>query len=115
MFPVNGSLLMAPLFPQSGPDEFGSPMSTVVLRCYDFPARIPGQLFVSLPVPTLPSSVRVSQPALTFRAGVIVQPATQLPACSYVDVCGISRFPGDPSCAFASVQDPGRNRRSLAY
>ena len=56
MFPVNGSLRMTPLFPRSGPGESGSPMSQVVLRCYDFPSR----LFGSLPGPTLPSSVRVS-------------------------------------------------------
>jgi hypothetical protein len=44
----------------------GSPMSAVILRCYDFPARIPGHLFVSLPGSTLPSSVRVSQLALAL-------------------------------------------------
>ena len=32
---------MAPLFPRSGPGESGSPMSQVVLRCYDFPSRSP--------------------------------------------------------------------------
>ena len=69
VFPVNGSLLMAPLFPRSGPVEFGSPMSQVVLRCYDFPSRISGHLFVSLPGPTLPSSVRVSQLALALPEG----------------------------------------------
>jgi hypothetical protein len=37
LFPANGSLLVAPLFPRSGPSESGSPMSQVVLRCYDFP------------------------------------------------------------------------------
>src|ERR1700751_4575229 len=67
MLLVNGSLLMAPLFPRSGPGESGSPMSQVILRCYDFPARIPGPLFASLPGATLPSSVRVSQPALRSR------------------------------------------------
>ena len=41
MFLVNGSLLMAPLFPRSGPGESGSPTSAVILRCYDFPTRIP--------------------------------------------------------------------------
>ena len=54
MFLVNGSLLMTPLFPRSGPGESGSPMSAVILRCYDFPARIPGRLFVSLPGPRYP-------------------------------------------------------------
>src|ERR1700694_3257278 len=57
---------MTPLFPRSGPGESGSPMSAVILRCYDFPARIPGHLFVSLPGSTLPSSVRVSQLALAL-------------------------------------------------
>ena len=45
---------MTPLFPRSGPGESGSPMSAVILRCYDFPARIPGRLFVSLPGPRYP-------------------------------------------------------------
>ena len=116
MFLVNGSLLMAPLFPQSGPGESGSPMSAVILRCYDFPARIPGHLFVSLPEPTLPSSVRVSQLAralpegrgMPSGPGSLFNRRPELPVCSHVDVSGISRFPGDPSCAFASVQDPGR-------
>ena len=60
---------MTPLFPRSGPGESGSPMSAVILRCYDFPARIPGHLFVSLPGSTLPSSVRVSQLALALPEG----------------------------------------------
>ena len=44
---------MTPLFPRSGPGESSSPMSAVLLRCYDFPPRIPGHLFVSLPGSTL--------------------------------------------------------------
>ena len=82
MFPVNGSL-HTPRFPRSGPGKSGSPMSQVLLRCYDFPPRISGHLFASLPGSTPPSSVRVS-PACApgrskgaFRAGVIVQPATR--------------------------------------
>jgi hypothetical protein len=54
VFLVNGSLLMTPLFPRPGPGESGSPMSAVILRCYDFPTRIPGHLLVSLPGSTLP-------------------------------------------------------------
>ena len=69
MFLANGSLLMAPLFPRPGPGESGSPTSQVLLRCYDFPARIPGRLFASLPGSTLPSSVRVSQLALALPEG----------------------------------------------
>src|ERR1700756_2367879 len=84
VFLVNGSLLMAPLFPRSGPGESGSPTSAVILRCYDFPTRIPGHLFVSLPGSTLSFSVRVSQLPLAlpegrrgaFRARSIVQPTT---------------------------------------
>ena len=44
---------MTPLFPRSGPGESSSPMSAVLLRCYVFPPRIPGHLFVSLPGSTL--------------------------------------------------------------
>src|ERR1700726_4992539 len=60
---------MTPLFPRSGPGESSSPTSQVILRCYDFPARIPGHLFVSLPGSTLPSSVRVSQLTLALPEG----------------------------------------------
>src|SRR5215467_5422232 len=83
MFPVNGSLHTAPHFPRSGPGKSGSPMSQVLLRCYDFPPRISGYLFASLPGSARSSSLRVSQLALpvgsegTFRARAIVQPATQ--------------------------------------
>src|SRR5207342_583921 len=69
MLLVNGSLLMTPLFPRSGPGESSSPTSQVILRCYDFPARIPGRLFVSPPGSTLPSSFRVSQLALALLEG----------------------------------------------
>src|SRR6516225_5667086 len=55
---------MAPLFPRSGPGESGSPMSQVLLGCYDFPLRIPGHLFASLPRSTRSSLLRVSQFAL---------------------------------------------------
>jgi hypothetical protein len=117
VFLVNGSLLMAPLFPRSGPGESGSPMSPVVLRCYDFPFTHPQSLicFASGAHATLLGSCLAAcarapgRSEGAFRAGVIVQPATHLPACSRVDVsAGSPRFPGDPSCAFASVQDPGR-------
>ena len=64
MFPVNGSLRTAPLFPRSGPGESGSPMSQVLLRRYDFPPRISGHLFASLPGSARSSSFRVSQLAL---------------------------------------------------
>jgi hypothetical protein len=114
---------MAPPFPRSGPGESGSPMSQVVLRCYDFPSRIPGHLFVSLPGSTLPSSVRVSQLALAlpegqrraFQARVIVQPATRLPACSHVDVSGTSQVPRRSILCLCPVLRPRPNRRSLAY
>ena len=100
MFLVNGSLLMAPLFPRSGPGESGSPMSTVILRCYDFPSRIPGHLFVSLPESTLPSSVCVSLACArapgwleeTFRAGSMF---TRRPNCRLAPCVGVGRdLPG---------------------
>jgi len=52
VFPVDGSLLAAPPFPPSGPGEPGSPLSAVLWRRYDFPPRINGRSFVSLPPPT---------------------------------------------------------------
>jgi len=91
-------------------------MSQVILRCYDFPARIPGHLFVSLPGSTLPSSVRVSQLALTLPEGRRGPSGpgsmfSRRPDCRLALTwtwAGSPRCPGDPSCAFASFQDPGR-------
>jgi len=91
-------------------------MSAVILRCYDFPARIPGHLFVSLPGSTLPSSVRVSPLALALPEGRRVPSGpgsmfSRRPDCRLALTwtwAGSPRFPGSPSCAFASVHDPGR-------
>jgi len=114
---------MAPLFPRSGPGESGSPMSAVILRCYDFPARIPGHLFVSLPEPTLPSSVRVSQLALALPEGRRVPSGPgslfnrrpDLPVCSHVDVNGTSQVPRRSILCLCPVLRPRPNRRPLAY
>jgi hypothetical protein len=116
MLLVNGSLLMTPLFPRSGPGESGSPLSQVILGCYDFPTRIPGRLFVSLPGSTLTSSVRVSQLALALPEVQRVPsgPGSMLnrrPNCRFALTwtwAGAPRFPGVPSRAFASFHDPGR-------
>src|SRR5947199_4851185 len=67
-------------FPASG--SSWESLARVLLRCYDFPPRIPGHLFALLPGSTRSSSVRVSQLALpvgrrAFRAGSFVQLATQ--------------------------------------
>src|SRR5258707_8043614 len=83
MFPVNGSLRTAPRFPRSGPGKSGSPMSQVLLRCYDFPPRISGHLicFASgVHAALLGSCLAACAPGRSkgaFRAGVIVQPATR--------------------------------------
>ena len=61
MFPVNGSLHTAPRFPRSGPGESGSPMSQVLLRCYDFPPRISGHLLLRFRGPRDP-------PRFVFRS-----------------------------------------------
>src|SRR5215475_624151 len=113
---------MAPLFPRSGPGESGSPMSQVILRCYDFPARIPGHLFVSLPGSTLPSlgsclAAFARAPGRSegaFRARVTVQPATRLPAFSHVDVGGTSQVPRRSVLCLCPGPRPRPNRRSLA-
>ena len=121
--PVNGSLHMAPLFPRSGPGESSSPMSQVVLRCYDFPSRLSGRLFVSLPGSTLPSSVRVSQLALALPEGRRVpsgpgslfsrRPDCRL--CSHVDVSGTSQVPRRSILCLCLGLGPRPNQRSLAY
>ena len=123
MFPANGSLLMAPPVPRSGPGESSSPTSQVVLRCYDFPARIPGRLFVSLPGSTLPSSVRVSQLALALPEGrrmpsgpgSLFNRRPELPVCSHVDVSGTSQVPRRSILCLCPVLRPRPNRRPLAY
>src|SRR6202140_2794011 len=50
-----------------------------------------------------------------FRAGVHVQPATQLPACSHVDVSGISQVPRRSILCLCLGPRPRPNRRSLTY
>ena len=50
-----------------------------------------------------------------FWAGVIVQPATQLPACSRVDVSGISQVSRRSVLCLCLGLRPRPNRRSLAY
>jgi hypothetical protein len=121
VFPANGSLLLTPLFPRSGPGESGSPMSQVILRCYDFPPCIPGHLFASLPGSTLPSSVRVSQLALPEDGRVLSGPGSlfnrrpKLPVYSHVDVSGISQVPRRSILCLCLGLRPRPNRRSLAY
>jgi hypothetical protein len=76
---------MAPLFPRSGPGESSSPMSPVLLRCYDFPFTHTRSLicFASGAHATLLGSCLAACAGAprrsegTFQAGVIVRPATQ--------------------------------------
>ena len=48
-----------------------------------------------------------------FRAGVIVQPATRLPACSHVDVSGTSQVPRRSILCLCLGLGPRPNQRSL--
>jgi hypothetical protein len=50
-----------------------------------------------------------------FRAGVIVQPATRLPACSHVDVSGISQVSRRSILCLCLGPGPRPNQRFLAY
>ena len=81
---------------------------------YDFPPARPRSLMVSVPGPTRPSRIRVRQGApdeiggsssglehLFSRRSV---PGRLHPWAR----AGSRRFPGDPSQAFALLQDPGR-------
>ena len=123
MFLVNGSLLMAPLFPRSGPGESGSPTSAVILRCYDFPTRIPGHLFVSLPGSTLSFSVRVSQLPLALPEGrrgpsgpgQLFNRRPQVSACSRVGVSGISQVPRRSVPYLCPAPRPRPDRRTHGH
>src|SRR6266436_4593410 len=95
-------------------------MSQVLLRCYDFPPRISGHLFASLPESTPPSSVRVSQLALPEGRRVLSGPGPlfnrrpELPVYSHVDVSGISQVSRRSILCLCPALRPRLNRRSLA-
>ena len=95
-------------------------MSQVLLRCYDFPPRISGHLFASLPGSTPPSSVRVSQLALPEGRRVLSGPGSlfnrrpELPVYSHVDVSGISQVSRRSILCLCLGLRPRLNRRSLA-
>jgi hypothetical protein len=111
---------MAPLFPRLGPDESGSPTSQVLLRCYDFPSRLSGHLFVSLPGSTRSSSVRVSRLALPngWRRlpgqGHCSTGDPNEPVYLHVDVSGTSQVPRRSIPCLCPALRPRPNRRSLA-
>ena len=91
-------------------------------RCYDFPTRIPGHLFVSLPGSTLSFSVRVSQLPLALPEGrrgpsgpgQLFNRRPQVSACSRVGVSGISQVPRRSILCLCLELRPRPNRRSLA-
>ena len=113
---------MAPLFPRSGPGESSSPMSPVLLRCYDFPFTHTRSLicFASGAHATLLGSCLAACACApgrsegAFRARVHVQPTTRLPACSHVDVSGISQVSRRSVPCLCLGPRPRPNRRSLA-
>jgi len=89
---------MAPLFPRSGPGESGSPMSQGLLRCYDFPPRLSGHLFASLPGSTLLRSCLATcapgRSEVPSGPGSLFNRRPDLPGCLHVDVYGTSQVPG---------------------
>lgn len=112
LFPVDSSLLAAPPFPPSGPGKPGSPLSAVLRRRYDFPSAYRRSLicFVSTVHGYLLLRVRRSAPA---RSEVSCRPGPwyRLPVAPVSLTwtrMGPLRSSGDPSCAFAPFQDPGR-------
>src|SRR6516165_10736089 len=119
MFPVNGSLRTAPLFPRSGPGESGSPMSQVLLRRYDFPPRISGHLFASLRGPRDPPrfvsrSLRSQKVGEPSGPGSLFNRRPNLPVCLHVDVNGTSQVPRRSILCLCPALRPRPNRRSLA-
>jgi hypothetical protein len=114
VFQANGSLLVASPFPPSGPSQPGSPISQVLCRRYDFPLAHTCSLMVSVAGSTRSSFVRARRGALDGLEGT----RRAWDVCSAGVPCsgllrswtsaGSLRFPGDPSRAFALLQDPGR-------
>ena len=115
MLPGNGSHPVAPPFPRAGPGEPPVPRGQ---RYYEGATtsrpRTPGHLSVSLPGSARSSALRArlgSAPEWLedpSRPGHLV---SRLPTCRHYFTwtqAGPHRFPGDPSHAFAPVQDPGR-------
>ncbi len=120
MFPVNGSLHMAPLFPRSGPGESGSPMSWVLLRCYDFPSRLSGRLFASLSgvhAILLGSCLAACAPGRSegpSGPGSLFNRRPELPVYSHVDVNGTSQVSRRSILCLCPALRPRPNRRPLA-
>ena len=114
VFLGNGSRPVAPAFPRTGPGEPSSPPSAVLCRRYDFPFTHPRSLIcfacgvhADLLGSCLASSRSRRDGGCPPGRGVC-SAGYPMPACSHVGAMGSRRFPGDPSCAFAPLQDPGR-------
>src|SRR3954469_17068312 len=107
----NGSLLLAPPFPRTGPDELGSPPSPV-LKALRLPTPHPGRFWFATGFRAVlrgscsPKRSRADGGAA--RAWAVWSAGGPVPAGVRVDGVGSHRFPGDPSRAFALLQDPGR-------
>jgi len=114
MCQVNGSLLVAPSFPPAGPGQPGSPPSSVLWGCYDFPLARTCSLMVSVAGPTCTSCVRGRRGAPGGFGGNPSGLEHLISRRSLTGVlhtwthAGSRRFPGDPFHAFALLQDPGR-------
>src|SRR5215813_4340199 len=98
VFPVSGSLHAAPPFPRLGPGESGSPTSRALWRRYDphSPHHRSLICFASgahaIPPRFVLAAASAPERAEDLpRAGIIGQPAIQLPACSHVGVSGSGR------------------------
>src|SRR5262245_42156146 len=110
---------MAPLFPRSGPGASGSPMSQVLLRCYDFPPRIAGHLLLRFRGPRDPPrfvsrSLRSQEVGEPSGPGSLFNRRPDLPVRSHVDVSGTSQVPRRSILCLCPALRPRPNRRSLA-
>jgi len=103
----------APPFPRSGPAKRGSPTSSVLRRRYDFLHRLPARLLGSLAGTTPTSCVRYrrsapARPEAPRGPGPLFSRWSHHRHLVAWTIAGSPRFPGDPSRAFAQLQDPGR-------
>ena len=114
MFQVNGSLLSDASLPSIGSRRARFPDFIGTMKALRHPARANRSLMVSVPGPTRTSCIRVRRSAPDEPGGISSGPEHLVSRRSNTRHAhawaraGSHRFPGDPSPAFALLQDPGR-------
>ena len=120
VFPVNGSLRVAPPFPRAGPGRVRFPDVIGSMKALRLPAHaFPAAYWFASGHHAIPPLFVLASSALPRRRRTdpgpgLVQPAPKRRLALAWTRAGSLRFPGDPSCASAPVQDPGRTDDPMA-